>query len=168
MIIPTKDECLRILKDSNVPDNIIAHLKAVHDFSMKIVDLLEKRGIHANRELVAAGALLHDIRKINSEDHVAEGYEFIKSLGFPEVALLVKRHGLVHLGDEDFMPKTWEEKIVFYADKRVKNYKIVSVDERFEYIKQRYKRENVEKELILTKKIEQELLGDEKILSYKV
>ena len=163
MIIPTKEECLKILQENNVPDNIVTHSKTVCEFAMKIADLLQKNGSNVNRDLVAAGALLHDIKKVNSNDHVMEGYEFVKSLGFQEVALLVKRHGLAHLNDEEFTPKTWEEKIVFYADKRVKNDKIVSVDERFEYIKQRYKKEEVEEELKLTKKIEKELLDNEKI-----
>ena len=150
MIIPTKEECLKILKDSNVPDNVIAHSKAVCNVALKIADLLEKRGINVNKDLVAAGALLHDIKKINSNDHVIEGADFVKALGFPEVALVIRKHGLTHLQNDDFFPKSWEEKIVFYADKRAKNDKIVSVEERFEYIKERYNRE----EIALTKKIE--------------
>ncbi|MBI2542408.1 HD domain-containing protein [Candidatus Woesearchaeota archaeon] len=192
MKIPTKEECLRILKENNVPGNIIAHLNAVHDFSMKVADILEKRGIIVNRDLVSAGALLHDVKKLSPNDHVLEGYEYVKSLGYPEVAMVIKKHGLAHLDDEGFVPGTWEEKIVFYADKRVKGDKIVSVDERFEYIKQRYfqptkdlnlsglkslqtatnssdscslqyKKEDVENEIDFTKKIEKELLGDEKL-----
>lgn len=163
MPIPTKEECMKILKEQNVPGNIVAHLKKVCEVSMKIADLLEKKGINVNRDLVAAGALLHDVKKINSDDHIVEGYEFIKSLGFPEVALLVRKHGLAHLDDEDFLPKTWEEKIVFYADKRVKNDKIVSVEERFEYIKIRYNKAEVDEEMKLTYKYEKELLGDEKL-----
>jgi putative nucleotidyltransferase with HDIG domain len=163
MSIPTHEQCLEILKENNVPNNIIKHLKAVCDFSLKVCDLLEKRGIGINRELVAAGALLHDIKKVDSEDHIVEGYEYVKALGFPEVASIIKKHGLSHLDNPDFIPKTWEEKIVFYADKRVKNDKVVSVDKRFEYIKQRYKREDVEKEIEFTKRIEKELLGNEKL-----
>ena len=163
MKLPTKEECLNILKDNNVPDNVVAHLKAVHDFSIKICDVLEKRGINTNKDLVAAGALLHDVKKISPNDHVAEGYELVKSLGYPEVASVIKKHGIYHLDEEEFQPKTWEEKIVFYADKRVRGNKFVSVDERFEYIKQRYKKEDVGKEINFTKRIENELLGNEKI-----
>src|SRR3989344_5057407 len=126
MVVPTKEECLKILEVNNVPDNVIAHSKAVCGVAMKVADLLEKRGINVNRKLVAAGALLHDVRKAYSNDHVAEGYEFIKSIGFPEVALIVRKHGLTHINDEKFFPKSWEEKIVFYADKRIKHDKIVS------------------------------------------
>ena len=163
MEIPTKEECLKILKENSVPDNIIAHSKAVCNIALKIADLLEKKGIKLNRNLIVAASLLHDVKKLSLNDHVAEGFELLKSLGFEKVAEVIKKHGLYHLGKDDFTPKTWEEKIVFYADKRVKGNKIVSVDERFEYIKQRYKKENVEKELNFTKKIEKELLGNEKI-----
>lgn len=161
--IPTKEKCLKILKDNNVPDNIISHLKAVHDFSMKVCNVLDRRKININRDLVAAGALLHDVKKINSEDHIIEGYELVKSLGYPEVANLIKKHGLMHINKDEFAPKTWEEKVVFYADKRVKGNKTVSLDERFEYIKERYNRDNTKKELKFTKKIEKELLGNEEV-----
>ena len=84
-------------------------------------------------------------------------------MGYPEVGILIKKHGLKHSFHDEFTPKTWEEKVIFYSDKRVKNDKIVSLDERFEYIKQRYKREIVEKEIELIKNIEKELLGNEKL-----
>ena len=160
MIIPTKEECLKILKENNVPPNIVAHVSAVCDFSMKLVDLLEKRGINVNSDLVAAGALLHDVKKLSPNDHVIDGSELARSFGFAEVALVIKKHGLYHLDDDEFLPRTWEEKIVFYADKRVKGDKVVSVDERFEYIKQRYKKDNVEKEINFTRKIEREIMGE--------
>ena len=160
--IPTREECLKILQDSNVPSNIIAHSKQVCNVALKIADLLERKGIKINRNLVQAGALLHDVKKLSPNDHVIEGFELIKSLGYPEVAEVLKKHGLYHLDKEEFLPKTWEEKIVFYADKRVKNDGVVSVEERFEYIKQRYKKEDIGQELRFTKKIEKELLGDEK------
>ena len=161
MNLPTTEESLKILKD-NVPDNVISHLKAVCDFSEKVMDIVEKRGIKINRELVKAAALLHDVKKL-SPNHEFTGSEYIKSLGYPEVAVLIKKHGLSKLDDEDFIPKTWEEKIIFYSDKRLKNDKIVSVDERFEDIRKRYKRDIVEHEYQLTKKIEKELLGEEQL-----
>ena len=165
MNIPSKEECIKILKENNVPDNIIAHTSKVCDFSMKVVDVLEKRGMEVNRQLVVAGALLHDLKKLSPNDHVIEGHECVKSKGYPEVAELIKKHGLANLDKEDFVPKTWEEKIVFYADKRVKNDTVVSVDERFEYIKKRYNYPEIENEKLFTKNIERELLGDEKIAS---
>ena len=161
--IPTKEECIGLLRKNNVPNNIIAHTKTVCDFSMKVCDVLEKRSIKVNRDLVAAAALLHDIKKLSNGEHEIEGAKYIESLGYPEVAVLIKRHGLKHSFYEEFRPKTWEEKIIFYSDKRVKNDKVVSVDERFEYIKQRYNKEGIDTEIKLTKDIENELLGNRKI-----
>ena len=161
--IPSKEECIKLLKSNNVPDNIIAHTKKVCDFSMEVCDVLEKRSIKINRDLVAAAALLHDIKKLEPGEHEIEGAKYISSLGYPEVGILIKKHGLKHCHLEEFHPITWEEKIIFYSDKRVKNDKVVSVDERFEYIKQRYNKEHVEKEIKLTKDIEKELLETSKL-----
>ena len=163
MKLPTKEECLKILEKAEVPANIIAHTSTVCDFSMKVIDLLEKKGIKVNRNLVAAAALLHDLKKMASDRHEIDGAEHIKQLGYPEVGRVISKHGLANLNKEELIPKTWEEKILFYSDKRVNGDKVVTVDERFEYIKQRYKKEGIEKEIEFTKKIEKELLGNEKI-----
>jgi len=163
MKIPTKEECITLLKKNNVPDNIISHTKKVCEFSLKVCDMLEKRGIKVNKDLVAAAALLHDIKKLESGEHEIEGTKYIELLGYPEVAALIKKHGLRHCHEEEFKPITWEEKIIFYSDKRVKNDRVVSIDDRFEYIKQTYKRDDVEKEIKLTKDIEKELLGEIKL-----
>ena len=163
MNIPTKEECLEILKRENVPENIIAHASAVSDFSMKIIDLLEKRGIKVNRNLIQAACILHDVKKLSSSHHETEGAEFIESLGFPEVAVLIKKHGLARLNERGFIPETWEEKIVFYSDKRCNGAKVVSVDQRFDYIRQRYKKGNLEHEISFTKKLEKELLGNKNL-----
>ena len=84
-------------------------------------------------------------------------------MGFPEVARIISKHGLAHLDKEECQPKSVEEKIVFYADKRVKHDQIVPVEKRFEYIRERYKSPNVEMEYKFTKEMENELLGEEKI-----
>lgn len=160
MIIPTKDECLKILAENNVPANVIAHSKKVHEIALRLCDIMEKKGTTVNRDLAGAGALLHDIVKINDGDHVLNGQELVRSLGFPEVARIIGKHGLVHIDEEGHQPKTIEEKIVFYADKRVKYDRIVSLKERFQYIKKRYKSPSIDKELEFTKRIEKELLGD--------
>ena len=160
MKIPTKEECLKILKENKVPNNIISHTKKIFEFSLKVCEALDGKGIKVNKNLVAAAALLHDIKKLEPGEHEIEGAKYIESCGYPEVAVLIKKHGLRHSDEEEFMPVTWEEKIIFYSDKRVKNERVVSIDDRFEYIKQRYKREDVEKEIKLAKDIEKELLGN--------
>jgi len=160
---PTKEECLKILKENDVPDNIIAHSQKVYEVAMKVCDILDKKGVVVNRNLAGAGAMLHDIAKAKPGDHVINGHNLIKSFGYPDVAIIISKHGLAHLEKASNQPKSTEEKVVFYSDKRVTNSNIVSVEKRFEYIKERYKASSVESEYKFTKAIENELLGDEKI-----
>ena len=162
MITPTKEECIRMLEANNVPKNIIEHSKKVYEVAMRVTDILEEKKINVNRDLVGAAALLHDIEKLK-EDHENRGAELVKSMGFNEVALIIRKHGLSHLNDEQLVPSRIEDKIVFYADKRVKDGNLVSLKERFDYIKKKYGFEDIEKEYDFAKKVEEELIGDKKI-----
>lgn len=155
MKIPSEEQCLKILKDNKTPSNVIEHSKAVCKFALELVDKLEKRGIEINKELLIAASLLHDIQRVE-DDHIVEGVNLLNKLGFREIAEIIKKHGLAHIHKEENKPKTMEEKIVFYADKRIKGREIVSLKERFEYIEKKYNKE-VENEFKFTKKIEEEL-----------
>jgi len=155
MKIPTEEECLKILKDNKTPSNVIEHSKVVCRLAVEIADKLEKKGMKINRELIIAASLLHDIQRVE-DDHIVEGVNLLNRLGFPKIAEIIKKHGLTHLHKEEHKPVTIEEKIVFYADKRIKGSEIVSLKERFEYIEKKYNKE-VENEFEFTKKIEEEL-----------
>ena len=72
MKIPTKEECLTILKEADVPANIIAHTSKVCEIALKVSDILEKKGIKVNKNLVAAASMLHDVRKLSKNDHIIE------------------------------------------------------------------------------------------------
>ena len=159
MKILTEKECVEILEKNNTPENVIAHSKAVCKAALEIADKLTKKGVNVNRDLVLAGALLHDIERVK-ENHIVKGVELINNLGFKEVAEVVKKHGLYHLKKEEFQPKTIEEKIVFYADKLIDEDETVSVKERFRRIAIRHNiKETGDFYYKFTKKIEKELLG---------
>ena len=158
MNIPSREQCLQILKNNKTPSNVIEHSKAVCKVAESIVKKLAKKGLKFNKELVVAAALLHDIERLKP-NHVAAGANLVMKLGYPEVAKVMRKHTLHKIKGNE--PKTMEEKIVFYADKRVKHDKIVSLEERYEDIKERYKLLNfdaLEWEFEFTKKIEKELL----------
>ena len=136
MTIPTEDECLQILKLNKVPENIIRHSIAVANLAENIATKLQKHGINVNLALVKAASLLHDIKRLSS-DHSRDGARFLKDAGYIEVAEIVRRHGLKDL-NLGVHPQTLEEKIVFYADKRVTEDQIVSIRERFDMLKVKY------------------------------
>jgi len=129
MNIPTEKECLTILSKNNTPENVIKHSKAVCKAALEIADKLIEKGVEVNRELVLAGALLHDIERVKKE-HVLEGAKKLEELGFKEVAEVVKKHGCRYLKKWEFNPRTIEEKIVFYADKITYEDERVTVEER--------------------------------------
>ena len=155
MNIPTREECLDILNNNKTPFNVIEHSKAVAEFAEGIVEKLIKNGIKVNKKLVIAAALLHDIER-EKKNHVIEGANLLKKLGFPEVAEVVKKHSLYQIEKKEFQPHTIEEKIVFYADKRIKGKIATSLKERFDDLKERYD-VDLTGEFKLSKRIEEEL-----------
>lgn len=159
--IPTKEECLKILRQNKTPSKVIAHSKAVCRVAEKIADNLFKKGVKVNKKLVVAAALLHDLERGKGQ-HVARGFRLLNTLGYKEVAKTMKKHSLYKLEQKNRQPSTWEEKIVFYADKRCKEDKVVSLEERFETLEKHYK-VRLSKELKFTKKIEKDLLGNKEL-----
>lgn len=153
--IPSREQCLDILNKNKTPSNVISHCETVCKFSEEIADKLIAKGININKKLVIAAALLHDVKKAK-ENHVVEGAKLIKSLGFPEVAGVMRKHSLYKLEEPDRQPNTYEEKIVFYADKRCIGNKIVRLKERFSSLEKIYNAD-LSKEFEFTKKVEGEL-----------
>ena len=96
------------------------------------------KGFDADKELVIAGALLHDIGR--SVDHTIRhaiiGAGIAESLGLPnEIVEIIRKHigaGLdemdireFNLPVADYVPRTIEEKIVAHADNLVSDDRIV-------------------------------------------
>ena len=154
--IPSREECLEILKTSKTPSNVIEHCKAVCKVAEDIADNLIKKGIKVDKKLVIAASLLHDVVR-EKKDHVMEGANLIRQMGYPEVAEVISKHSLYRIEEPLQQPHTYEEKIVFYADKRAKGSEIVSLEERFRDLKIRYD-VDFTKEYAFAKKMEEELM----------
>jgi putative nucleotidyltransferase with HDIG domain len=119
--------------------NIKEHSFMVARVSALLSGALQRAGLPVDGELAVAAALLHDIAKtpcLDSRCHHAEvGVEICLDHGFPEVADIVGEHVVL----SDFSPAQLSAKeIVYYADKRVNHDRIVSLQERFAYIVERY------------------------------
>src|SRR3989344_6461503 len=138
--IPSKKECLAILKKNKTPSNVVEHCKTVCKVAEYVADKLAKKGLKINKKLVVASALLHDIKR-GSDNHIIEGTKLLKSIGFLDISEVVRKHGLYKIENDSVRPKTIEEKIVFYADKRVKGNKVVSLKERIKDLNERYKKD---------------------------
>ena len=147
MKYPSREECLRDYLEIKTPQNIIEHVIVVNKVAVFLAKKLKKKGIKLNLRLVDKASLLHDLDKwlcINDKS-LKHGFETEKMLaekGYPEIGFYARQHvAELILGEL----KTWEEKIINYADKRVLHDQIVSLKERFDYINERYPAKDFEK-----------------------
>lgn len=132
--------------DKYYPDNtplrhiLMVHSRQVADRALQIVDRHPE--LPFDRQFVEEAAMLHDIGIFLTdapgiECHGAEPYilhgrlgaELMRREGYPRHARVCERHtgaGITKaqivaqqlpLPHEDFLPETWEEKVVCYADK---------------------------------------------------
>ena len=123
------EKCLNLLKESGCSDEVIKHSLAVRDVAVRIAEKT-----NADRNLVEAGALLHDIGRSNTHGifHAVEGALIAKKLHLPKsIIRIIERHigaGLtieeakkLHLPVKNYLPETLEEKIVCHADNLIDN-----------------------------------------------
>ncbi len=140
MGVPTKGECLDLMKRYNGMDHIIRHSIKVAEVALSISMALNRRGEKLDLNVVEAAALLHDITKAESfdsgDDHSITAYRLLSKLGYERIAEIVRQHVFL-LKDMD---SKWisEEEVLNYADKRVLHDQIVTLRERFDYVRARY------------------------------
>ena len=140
-MIPSQNECVELMKRFGMLANIREHSFLVRRVALTIADLLNTNGSGLNLSLIEAGALLHDITKTRGlrtgENHSKTGARLMEQLGFPEVARVVAQH--VNLDPQEYgYSSLTEAEVVNYSDKRVMHDQIVTLDERFEDIRDRY------------------------------
>jgi uncharacterized protein len=136
-----EQDCIDLLRRAGCSEGVIAHCRAVRDLALTYVS-----DSTVDRDLVAAGALLHDIgRGVTHEIRHAEvGGVLCRSLGLDEaIVTIVERHigagltadecSLLGLLPRDCMPQTLEEKIVAHADNLVKGTRAITMEERLEH-----------------------------------
>lgn len=133
--IPSDHECVEYLIDEGCKRRVIIHCCTVRAVAEEMIDHID--GV--DRDLVIAGALLHDIGRAvdHSIMHAYIGSRIVEDLGLaPELVEIVRKHtgaGLDELDVEelrlppgDYMPRTLEEKIVAHADNLVSDNRVVT------------------------------------------
>ena len=140
-MIPTVEECFEIMDKYRMLENIKDHSVMVARVAGMITRKMQDVGRNdLSLDLAVAAALLHDIAKTacldSNENHAAQGREICLEHDFFEVADIVGEHVVLSNG----VPQECcsEKEIVYYADKRVLHDRIVSIEDRLEYILDRY------------------------------
>lgn len=175
MNIPTVEQCTRLMDTYGMLDNIRHHSLVVARLADRIVTGLsgtERLTSVPDRNLVIAGALLHDIAKTpcldGSCDHSREGAAICAGQGYPEIAEIVAEHVLLQSHEPDrfrtglFLAK----EIVYYADKRVRHTHVVTLEERLEYILEHYGKGDPARQRIITENFAKCQILEEHLFSF--
>ncbi len=140
MMIPTREECLRLMGQYGMLDHIISHSIEVTKVALFLSSELNKKGQRIDLTLVEAASLLHDLTKTeclkSKEDHAVTGAQLLKGMGYERVGAVVAEH--IQLSEGKDPSSVSEKEVVNYADKRVQHDRIVSLKERFSDLKDRY------------------------------
>ncbi len=113
MRIPDDTTCERLWNEAGTPLHVRKHCEAVMRRACALCEELSAWGF--DEDLVAAGALLHDILRVCPR-HAEAGADFLTERGYPEVAALVRDH--MHLTAE-MEAHIDERAVVYLADKLV-------------------------------------------------
>jgi uncharacterized protein len=165
--LPTRQQCFELMEEFHVPAHIKDHSLAVAKLGVFLARKLRAKSVAVNVDLVDRACLLHDILRVldfyepdhdqfqqavtdqheaswrqlrdrhKSTCHEDAAYELLRQR-YPALAVTVRRHKYTALLDEKEKPETWEEKLVYYADKRVMRDKIVPLRDRLEEAHQRH------------------------------
>lgn len=136
--LPTRAEALSLLAKAGCSESVINHCETVSKFAVRLARAYQRKGYDVDLQLVEVSGLLHDIgrSKTHTVNHGLVGGEIARSSSLPDSVIhAIERHvgGGVpkeeakRLGwpARDYLPRTLEEKIVCYADKRVEGIRTV-------------------------------------------
>lgn len=142
MDIPSRKDCLSLMERVGMPRHIQCHSWLVAEVAVFLGGLLNDRSTNLDLRLLEAGGLLHDIAKprsiVTGEKHEELGAVMLQDWGYPTVAQIVREHVTMDYGRA--MGPVSESVLVNYADKRVRHSEIVSIQDRFLDLIERYAR----------------------------
>lgn len=150
-VIPSKEECIKILEKYKTPTQVIQHCLVVTRIAENFCDQISD----VKRDLVTAGSMLHDIGRsiTHSISHAVKGVQILKRENLdPRILAIVKNHigtGInkeealkLGLPSEDYIPLTKEEIIVSYSDNLVAGDRKCSFEEKLQEFKEKFGQES--------------------------
>jgi len=140
--LPSRDECIELLRECGCNDRVIAHCKSVSALAVKIA-----KRCHGNVRLVEVGGLLHDLGRCKAHTiaHAVEGAKIARERKLPRALVdIIERHigaGIskgeakgLGLPEKDYIPLTLEEKIVSHSDNLMSGIERTSINEAVTYL----------------------------------
>lgn len=140
--VPNELDCIALLEKYDTPVHIMQHSRRVWEVGRLLAEGLLRSNYPLDMDLIKASCLLHDIGKYpciveGRGAHDVRGEQILEKEGFPSVARIVVQHVKLRSQKED---PIGEEHVVYYSDKRVVHDEVVSIEERFVYLRETYGR----------------------------
>ncbi len=136
--IPTAEAWLA---EQGVAGELLAHVHLVAAIAEHLARRLAAAGEAVDPVLAHRGGLLHDLAKISAKavarSHELMAGELLAARGQPELAEIARRHAMWAPLTEGQQPATWEQKLVYYADRIAQHDRLVGIDARVLEIVQR-------------------------------
>jgi uncharacterized protein len=157
--IPSAEGIQKLFTDYHTPHHVVEHCTVVAHVAKFLAEKAVDVDLEVDLQLVVASALLHDIvryvdfhlfdpadfsikptqedisfmqklrKKYEKTHHADAGAEILKEEGFDDIAHIVAQHKFTQIS-EGF--DSFEARIVYYADKRVKHTEVISLQDRLE------------------------------------
>jgi len=179
-----RDQAHQLHDEFCTPTHVRAHCLQVARISELLAQKLMQNGEKVDPELAWIGGMIHDFvrvvdfdpfdptmgtpedqvvwqalrQKYKGKHHGDAGGEILKERGEELLAKILERHKFRVIGTPEG-PQTWEEKLVYYADKRVAHDQIVSFEERFTEASKRHKRPPNPRKITNVKALEKEIFS---------
>jgi putative hydrolase of the HAD superfamily len=144
--LPDPPEALRWLQEQGASQTILIHVQLVASLAYQLAEWLSSCGETVNPILAHRGGLLHDLAKLSANRPDAPTHHhgdlaglLLEEVDQPALAGIARRH-VISLPEvqSQYQPRTWEEKLVYYADKLIESTRLVSLAERMAALNQRY------------------------------
>lgn len=127
--IPTVAECLVLLRKHTKPGRgLIEHSVKVAQVALCLGRALQETGSGIDLEVVSAAALLHDVVR-DKPQHAEAGVELLFSLGYPEVAEVVKAHMDIAVSEQSAISA---QEVLYLADKLVEGSRVMPLEKRLQ------------------------------------
>lgn len=129
------EDCIYLLSYFNVPNPIINHGKKVKEICEDLGNSINKNRKIINVDLIKSASILHDIKR-QEKNHGEVGADLLESLGYEQIAHIVRSHMKLEKEMEDLIN---ENTILYYGDKLVVEDEFVNLNRRFEEKINKYK-----------------------------
>ena len=137
---PTLQMAFSWLQKERATFVLLQHIQSVSAIAYWFATHLRQSGEAMDAILVHRAAFLHDLDKLSpnraADQHGFRGAEILEEKGYPQLAEIVRSH-VITLPDKLDLPSEAAE-LVLLADKMVKKNRIVTIEERYDDLEERY------------------------------